>query len=56
MEEERGGRTNAWELGAAVAALWRAALLLGVLVLEFSARGLDDADFVRACVVSSRIS
>ena len=47
-----GGVTNAWELGATVTALWRATLLFGVLVLEFSAGGFDDADFVGAGVVS----
>lgn len=50
-----GGKgTNAWELGATVTALWRAALLLGVLVLELSPWGLDDSDFVGTCVVSGR--
>ena len=44
-------RTDAWELGAAVTALWRTALLLGVLVLEFSAGCLNDADFVGTCIV-----
>ena len=53
---EGGERTDSWELGAAVTALWRAALLLGVLILEFSAGGFDDADFVRASVVPSRTS
>ena len=49
-------RTNAWELGATVTALWRAALLLGVLVLEFSAWRLHDSYFVGTCVVPGRTS
>ena len=48
------GKTNAWELDATVAALWRAALLLGVLVLELSSWRLDDSDFVGTCIVPSR--
>lgn len=50
------GKTDAWEFGATVTALWRAALLLGMLVLELSSWRLDDSDFVRACVVPSGIS
>ena len=50
------GKTDAWELGATVAALWRAALLLRVLVLELSSRSLDDSNFVRAGVVSDGAS
>lgn len=49
-------KTDAWELGATVAALWRAALLLCVLVLELSSWRLDDPNFVRTCVVPSRSS
>ena len=48
-------RTDAWELGAAVTALWRTALLLGVLVLKLSAWGLYDADFVGTCIVPGGI-
>ena len=47
--------TDAWELGAAVTALWRTALFLGVLVLKLSAWGLYDADFVGTCIVPGGI-
>ncbi len=47
-------RTNAWEFDATVTALWRASLLLGVLVLELAAGGLDDSDFVGARIVTIR--
>lgn len=48
-------RTDPWELGAAVTALWRTALLLGVLVLKFSTWGLYNADFVGTCIVPGGI-
>ena len=43
--------THAGEFDAAVTAFRGAAALLEVLVLEFSAGGFDDADFVGAGVV-----
>jgi len=47
-----GGGTHAWEFDTAVTAFGGAAALLDVLVLELSAGGFDDADFVGAGVVS----
>lgn len=51
-EEVPGGGTHAWEFDTAVTAFGGAAALLDVLVLELSAGGFDDADFVGAGVVS----
>ena len=47
-------RTHAWEFDTAVTALRRAAALLKMLVLELSARGFDDANFVGSGVVPVR--
>lgn len=47
-----GGKTYTAELGAAVTALGRSTLLLGVEVSQLAAGGLNDADFVGLGVVS----